>query len=218
MVTQPPEESHFLEDFRTYLNYLRTHQVRITTLKGHIPLRHLKDLGKLMLGREPFHPLDVNSSFEMRCQRDERRIDFMDMLAMHMELIARSELGYIVPGGGWGPFMQMGAKDGSVALWRAFWDMDWSFLYSWTEIVDRLQTERFKLLGDMRKNPSGQKIFLKTLPPECPGDGFFWVLIRPLEYLGLAQGFFAKDAQGFWFPEAFALNAEFYARPSSFPL
>ena len=212
-IAQPSQESHFLADFLAFLDYIRTHQVRITTLKHHIPLRHLKDLACLMRGREPFHPLQADGSFEMRCQRDQRRIDFMDMLATHMDLIGRSEMGYILPLTDRNLFVGRDPDGQAREIWRAYWTMDWNSLYPWMEVVDQLVLHRPELLRALAESPAAKKIPLNGLSPKLLGSdsmqqGFFWVVIRPLEYLGLAESYFAKDAEGFWSPVAFAIKQD----------
>ncbi len=213
MLTQPPEETYFLSDFLTFLRYVQTHQIRVTTLKSHIPLRHLRDLSVLLRGKEPFHPLHSDTSYEMRCQRDQRRIDFMDTLAMHMGVIERSEWGYIAPGAAWKSFAEYDQVRQREKIWQAFWSMDWSGLYPWTEVVDMLEIHRPYLINDVLVHCApGQKIPLNELPQERglfsderAQQGFFWTVIRPLEFMDFAKGYFEKDAQGFWFPEAFEM-------------
>ena len=220
--TRSKSASSFLADFLTFLRYVETHRIRVTALNRHIPLRHLNDLEKIMSGVEPFHPLHSNTTYEMRCQRDRARLDFMDSLAHRMELLERSEWGYILLGQGWGKFMQLEQKHQAEECWNAFWCMDWNDLYPWSQVVDAISQQRTSLLSALLQCKVANKESLMTFseimfPAMNIAEGFFWIVIRPLEFLDLAKGHFALDAQGFWFPEAFELTEKFYAMPKNFP-
>lgn len=207
----------FLSDFLAFLAYFKRNQVRVTTQHKHIPMRHLHDLARVLSGKEPFHPLHADKTYEIRSQRDERRVDFMDSLAESMGLLERSDWGYIRPGPAWDVFQVSSDGQRESALTQGFWTMDWGSLYPWAEVVDLLEAHRTQLRTLLQSYPPSQKIPVaevaekifpkgKERPSERERDGLFWVIIRPLEYLGLVTSHFEKDAEGFFFPESFQLR------------
>ena len=213
----PSHTSVFLADFREFLLCFKDHQIRVTTLKRHIPLRHLKELAQKMGGPEPFHPLRSDMGFEMRCQRDEKRLDFMDMLAAGMGLLDRTEWGYIVPGAAFEKFLESPEEDQARRTRETFWAMDWDRLYPWGEVVDCLEQNRPAIGAFLNGCAPLAQISLgetvKKLFPDTPeafknrwASGLFWAVLRPLEYMDLAKGHFQKDAEGFYYPESFEIN------------
>ncbi len=205
----------FLADFLEFLSYATTHQVRVTALHSHIPLRHLKELAGRFRAKEPFHPISWNAEEQIRCQRDERRIDFMDRLATELDLLDRSEWGYLQAGKTLADFTRLPGPEQIKILQDAFWAMDWEPFYPWAHVVEALDKRRQDLrawidgyLG--RGNPD---ISCATMMRETLADtdaaqgnedswlwGLFWVVCRPLEYMGLWETEFQKDKDGFYYP------------------
>jgi hypothetical protein len=201
----------FLPDFRTFLRHIAQRQVRLTAVHGHIRIRHLKELATSFEGKEPFHPLRENAHFTVHSQRDERRIDFMDILATELDLLRRSEFGYLLPGPKWKDFMESAPIQQQEAIRSAYWNMDWNRLYLWTEVVDTLVERRKDIQEILQECPKSERLnlserFQKHFPSPEILMGFFWVVIRPLEYLDAAASFFEQDAEGFYYPAAFTLH------------
>ncbi len=214
--TQPPENP-FLIDFLLFCRYAKEHRIRVTVLNHVIPLRHLKNIAARLKTREPFHPLHSQATYEMRSQRDQKRIDFMDVLAEELAILERNDMGYIMPARHWTAFMNKTEPDQIRDIAHAYWSMDWNGLYPHGETVDHLMASKKEILRFLTQCPPAQRIALSDVIQlifrngassvlEHGAPAFFWVVIRPLEYLGLAVGYFDKDADGFFYPSEFELT------------